>query len=309
VNSDTALSIELRNPSDTVHEFRFLAGDLIGLILPLDALQGPRGTEVRREVRCAEDTTFTVPPEMSRYVAFSEDGHRITMETTDDINCSFATSIDASAEGCSRVPLPGDWSQTDLLESKRIFNEAARSAVVGITDDPGRGLGGHSLIATSSRLRSERTGQSAIYSPSALGLEYAAGPDSLFSLVLNGDLVLMSAYGEGYNQPDSIRLEVHNPTSTSVTLKMPSGTVFEQLDPNSSVQNLILKIEVVVTIAPNDSMTLSGHGMCANQTGDAPGGERILITPFRLTDSDSLMSRPGREQDDLWERTGRTGRM
>ena len=231
------------------------------------------------------------------------------METTDDINCSSTTSIDASAEGCFRVPLPGNWSQADLLATKRAFIEAARSAVDGITVDPDRGLGGLSLIATSSRLRSERTGQGAIYSPPALGLEYAAEPDSLFSLVLNGDLDLVSAYGEGFNQPDSIRLEVHNPTSTSVSLKIPSGTVFEQLDQNSSVQNLILKIELVVSIAPNDSLTLCGHGMCANQTGDVPAGERVLVTPFRLTDSDSLMSRSGHEQGDLWEKTGRTGRM
>ena len=306
----SALLIELRNPSDTVREFRFTAGDFLGHTLHrFEVPQRPRATEERCEVRCAEDTTFTVPPETIRYVAFSEDGHRITTETTDDINCSSTTSIDASTEGCFHVPLPGNWSQIELLASKRAFNEAARSVVGGISDDPDKGLGGHSLIATSSRLRSERTGQSAIYSPAALGLEYAAEPDSLYSLVLNGDLVLVRADGEGFNQPDSIRLEIQNPTSSPVSLRIPSGTVFEQLDPNSSVQNLILKIEVAVTIAPNDGMTLSGHGMCANQTGDAPGGERILITPFRLSDSDSLMSRPGREQDDLWGRTGRTGRM
>ena len=295
-----AIILELRNPSDETHTFHFREGARVG-----------RSPSTGRQIRAAEATSFTVPAQSSRWVAFSLNGSLVTTHTIDDIQVTSASEIIASEGNTSVVTLPNHWASANLDVARTAFDQACRNHIQGITEDVERGIGGYRLMSTFSRLRSERTGQCGIYSPAALGFEYDGSQESLHHHLLNDHLRLVEAYGQGYDQPDAIRLELTNTTTQPIHLRMQPGTAFEQRDKQSNQQNVVLKDEIDVTILPGESTTVTAHGMCANRTGASPDGH-LLVTPFRLMNANNIMSRRGSEQHDLWSRTdtnGRQGRM
>jgi hypothetical protein len=295
-----AIVLELRNPTDETHTFHFGEGARVG-----------RSPSTGQQIRASAAINFTVPAQSSRWVAFSSTGNLITTHTIDDIQVIPATEIIATEGNTSIVELPNHWASANLETARNAFDMACREHMEGITEDSQRGIGGYRLMSTFSRLRSERTGRCGIYSPNALGFEYDESQESLHHHLLNDHLRLVEAYGQGYDRPDAIRLELTNTTTQPIHLRMQPGTAFEQRDKQSNQQNVVLKDEIDVTILPGESTTVTAHGMCANRTGAPPDGH-LLVTPFRLMDANNIMSRRGSEQHDLWSRTdtnGRQGRM
>ncbi len=293
---NNAIVLELRNPSDEVHTFRFGEGARIGRL--------PSNGNI---VHNAETITFSVPAQSSRWVAFSSTGELITPHTIDDIQVTATERIIADEYNTTYVPLPSHWASADLSDARNAFYSACRSNLQGIQERPDLGIGGYTLMATFSRLRSERTGRGGVYSPTALGFEYDNSGNSLHNHLLNGDLVLHEAYGKGFNHSDSIRLELTNTSDRDIQLHMVAGTAFEQRYGHTlNQQNVVLRDDVEVTILPGESATITAHGMCANRTGASPDGH-LLVTPFRLMDASTIMGRGGREQNDLWARTDTNG--
>lgn len=297
---NNALIIELRNPSDETHIFRFDAGARVGRM--------PSNGNI---VMSANAISFSVPGRSSRWVGFTHTGELVTPQSIDDIYSTETDCIVAEEGNTTHVSLPNNWATADLPVARRAFYEASKNHIHGIYDEPERGLGGYRLMATFSRLKSERTGQCAIYSPNALGFDYDNSVNGLHHHLVNGNLTLDEAYGRGYNCADSIRLELTNNTDRDIELSMAPGTAFEQVDQMSNQQNVVLRDEIEVTILPGDTATITAHGMCANQSGGSPNGA-LLATPFRLMDASNIMNRSGDAQRDLWARTdttGTTGRM
>ena len=297
---NNAIVLELRNPSDEVHTFRFGEGARIGRL--------PSNGNI---VHNAETITFSVPAQSSRWVAFSHTGELVTPQSIDDINSTETNCIVAEEGNTTHVPLPNHWATATLDVARRAFYDASRNHIQGIYDEPERGLGGYRLMATFSRLKSERTGQCAIYSPNALGFDYDNSTNGLHHHLVNGNLTMDEAYGRGYDCADSIRLELTNNTNRDIRLCMAPGTAFEQVDQMSSQQNVVLRDEIEVTILPGNTATITAHGMCVNQSGGPPNG-RLLATPFRLMGASNIMNRSESAQRDLWARTdttGTTGRM
>ncbi|PDH27267.1 MAG: hypothetical protein CND85_01520 [Marine Group II euryarchaeote MED-G33] len=299
---NNAIVLELRNPSDEVHTFRFGEGARIGRL--------PSNGNI---VHNAETITFSVPAQSSRWVAFSSTGELVTPHSIDDIQATTTNRIIADEGNTTYVPLPAHWVTANLEDARDAFTHACRSSIQGVHEDHNLGIGGYALMATFSRLRSERTGQCGVYSPNALGFEYDNNNDSLHNHLLNGNLVMDEAYGSGFDSSDSIRLELSNTTDRNIRLCMAPGTAFEQRDRHAqNQQNVVLRDEVEVTILPGESATITAHGMCANRTGASPDGH-LLATPFRLMNASNFMGREGREQSDLWARTDTTnphrGRM
>ncbi len=297
---NNALVLELRNPSDETHIFRFDAGARVGRM--------PSNGNI---VLSAEAVSFSVHGQSSRWVAFTHTGELATPQSIDDIYSTETDCIVAGEDNTTHVPLPNNWATAPLNEARRAFYGASREHIQGIHDEPDRGLGGYRLMATFSRLKSERTGQCAIYSPNALGFDYDNSVNGLHHHLVNGNLTLDEAYGQGYDHADSIRLELTNNTEGKIRLCMAPGTAFEQVDQMSSQQNVVLRDEIEVTILPGDTATITAHGMCANSSGGSPNGE-LLATPFRLMGASNIMNRDGNAQDDLWARTDTTwgtGRM
>ena len=100
---NNAIVLELRNPSDEVHTFRFGEGARIGRL--------PSNGNI---VHNAETITFSVPAQSSRWVAFSSTGELVTPHSIDDIQATTTNRITADEGNTTYVPLPAHWVQQIL---------------------------------------------------------------------------------------------------------------------------------------------------------------------------------------------------
>ena len=175
------------------------------------------------------------------------------------------------------------------------FRRAVRRHVTDI--EGGQGLGGYGCLATMSQKKSTHTKTRAIYSPAALGLERVQGQDTLFDLVLQQKIAVVSISGHGYDKADSIRMKIKNTTAQHVRLFVPARTVFEQEATDPNAQDLMLRDPVEQRLTPGKTSSIEAHGLCMDEGRKEPDGETLLLTPW-------ILSIEVATQDELWHITG-----
>ena len=188
------------------------------------------------------------------------------------------------------------WPVSRSENNHQGFQRAVRRRVTDIEE--GQGLGGYGCLATMSRKKSDQTKTPAIYSPAALGLRRVQeDEDTLFRLVVQQKIAIVSISGHGHNSEDSIQVDVRNKTSQSVRFSIPAHTVFEQeaLDPEA--QDLLLKDPVKVVLSPNEGKSIKAYGLCMDRGRDSPSGQALLLTPWVLS------SMGVADQTELWRMT------
>ena len=175
------------------------------------------------------------------------------------------------------VRWPVDTSEKD----HRVYRRAVRRHVTAIAEGPG--LGGYGCLATMSRKKSSQTRTPAIYSPAALGLGMVQEEGTLYGLVVQQKIAVVSISGHGYDRADSIRVEVRNKTAESIRFLVPAGTVFEQETHDPEAQDLMLRDAVEETLSPSETKSIGAYGLCLDEAGGEPSGERLLLTPWILS--------------------------
>lgn len=191
----------------------------------------------------------------------------------------------------SMVRWPVDRSEN----SHQGFRRAVRRRITDIGE--GQGLGGYGCLATMSQKKSDRTKTPAIYSPAALGLRRSREEDTLFGLVVQQKIAIVSISGHDYDRKDSIRVEVRNKTAQSVRFLIPACTVFEQKALDPKAQDLLLKDPVKVVLSPNEEKSIKAYGLCMDESRPAPNGQALLLTPWVLSSTGVA------NQDELWRVT------
>jgi hypothetical protein len=78
-----------------------------------------------------------------------------------------------------------------------------------------------------------------------------------------GDGVTVEFKGTGYNSDSSLTCVVHNQSPNKVTLRLRAGRVLVPTD-GALLQNLILKSEYVIVVAPSAKVTKSVFAFCGN---------------------------------------------
>ena len=144
-----------------------------------------------------------------------------------------------------------------------------------------------------SRKKSAQTGTPAIYSPAALGLRRVQEEGTLFGLVVQKRIAVVSISGHGYDSEDSIQIKVRNKTVQSVRFVIPASTVFEQEAHDPAAQDLMLRDAVDETLSPNETKLFGAYGLCMDGDRPSPSGEALLLTPWTLSTSVDA-------QDELW---------
>ena len=188
------------------------------------------------------------------------------------------------------------WPVSRSENSHQGFRRAVRRRVTDIEE--GQGLGGYGCLATMSQKKSDQTKTPAIYSPAALGLSRVQeDEDTLFRLVVQQKIAIVSISGHGHDREDSIQVEVKNKTAQSVRFSIPAHTVFEQeaLDPKA--QDLLLKDPVKVVLSPNEAKSIKAYGLCMDEGRTSPSGQALLLTPWVLS------SMGVADQTELWRMT------
>ena len=185
------------------------------------------------------------------------------------------------------VRWPVDTSEND----HRGFRRAVRRRVTDIEE--GQGLGGYGCLATMSEKKSVQTGRPAIYSPAALGLRRVQEESTLFSLVVQQKVAILSITGHDFDKPDSIRVEIKNKTAQQVHFVVPRHTVFEQEAHVPRAQDLLLRDPVDGVLSPNETKSFAVCGLCMDEERARPSGEALLLTPW-------ILSTNVAEQKELW---------
>lgn len=187
----------------------------------------------------------------------------------------------------SSVRWPIDVSEED--------HQGIRSAVRRrITDvGEGQGLGGYGCLARMSQKKSSQTKTSAIYSPAALGLRKMQEEGTLYGLVVQQKIAIVSISGHGYDRADSIRVEVRNKTADSVHFLVPAGAVLEQEAHDPEAQDLMLRDSIEETLSPGETKLIEAHGLCMDGARAEPSGEALLLTPW-------ILSTNVHKQAELW---------
>ena len=187
------------------------------------------------------------------------------------------------------------WPVDLTEEDHQGFRHAVRRRITGIEE--GQGLGGYGCLATMSQKKSAQTDTPAVYSPPALGLQRVQELDTLFDLVVQQKIAIVSIIGHGHNSKDSIRVEVRNETTRPVRFSIPAHTVFEQESSEPEAQDLLLKDPVKAVLSPNETKLIKAYGLCMDRDRDSPSGQALLLTPWVL----SSVRMAG--QDELWRMT------
>lgn len=214
-------------------------------------------------------------------------------------------SIHGNDSQALRWPVDREWVRLDKAESYRLFKEKIRGHVKGVEDHPW--LGGHGILATMSRKKSEQTGEVAAYSPAALGLRRTVGDTDLYNLVAQGKLRIGSIKGEGHDRADAIRIEVTNHTERRISLRIAVGTVFEQKDA-PDVQDLVVRQPLEEVVEAGKRQLIKAYGLCMDQGGVSPSGEALLLTPWLLAVEPRMMADEVNSQRQVWDVTeGRVG--
>lgn len=186
------------------------------------------------------------------------------------------------------------WPVDRSEDSHQGFRRAVRRRVTDIEE--GQGLGGYGCLATMSRKKSDQTKTPAIYSPAALGLRRVQEEDTLFGLVVQQKVAIVSINGHGHNRNDSIRVEVRNNTAQSVRFLVPAHTVFEQEAHDPEAQDLMLRDSVDEILSPNGTKSIGAYGLCMDKERASPSRQALLLTPW-------ILSANVADQDELWDVT------
>lgn len=189
-----------------------------------------------------------------------------------------------------------EWVDLDKGDSYRRFKEKIRRHVRGLDDRPW--LGGHGVLATMSRKKSEQTGEVAAYNPAALGLRRTTDATDLYNLVVQGKLAIDSIKGQGLNK-DSIQIQVTNVTPERINLHLAVGTVFEQQDA-PDVQDLVVRRPLEKSVEAGKDRLIKAYGLCMDEGGRSPNGEALLLTPWLLAVEPRLMADDVDSQDEIW---------
>ena len=188
------------------------------------------------------------------------------------------------------VHWPVDISENDDRE----FRRTVRRRITDIEE--GQGLGGYGCLATMSEKKSVQTGKLAVYSPAALELRRVQEEGTLFSLVVQQKVVILSITGRGFDKPDSIRVEVRNKMAQPVRFVVPKYTVFEQEAHVPRAQDLLLRDPVDGVLLPNETKSFAVWGLCMDAKRARPSGEALLLTPW-------ILSTNVAKQEELWDVT------
>lgn len=215
-----------------------------------------------------------------------------------------SASIHSKDSQALRWRVPKEWVSLDKAESYERFKEKIRDHVKGVEDRPW--LGGHGVLATMSRKKSEQTGEVAAYSPAALGLRRTVDNTDLYNLVAQGKLRIDSIKGEGL-RVDAIQIEVANHTERRISLRIAVGTVFEQKDA-PDVQDLVVGQPQEEVVEAGKKQLIKAYGLCMDQGGASPSGEALLLTPWLLAVEPRMMADEVNSQRQVWDVTeGRVG--
>ena len=179
-------------------------------------------------------------------------------------------------------------------EDHRGFQQAVRRRITDIGE--GQGLGGYGCLARMSQKKSAHTETPAIYSPSALGLRRVQEEDTLFGLVVQQKITIVSIIGDGFDSSDSIRVEIKNETAQPVHFLIPANTVFEREALVPRVQDLMSRDPVDEILSPNETKVVTAWGLCMDEELDPPTGQALLLTPW-------ILSANVADQDQLWDVT------
>jgi len=95
-----------------------------------------------------------------------------------------------------------------------------------------------------------------------------------------------------------VKFSLRNPTSAPVTATIPSGSVFEVVDPPSRVQNLLTATPTTIVVPAGGVRVVEIDSWCMNRSFSAPRGTPMRATPFRGT-------RQYSSQDEVWGDLGR----
>ena len=276
---------------------------------------------VTRQLADGTELRLTVDPRPGGQARHAQDTHGIPRSLAASSNRGVASLLvssgrpireisselapnDASIHGddgrALRWRVPSEWVRLDKAASYRRFKEKIRAHVRGIEDRPW--LGGHGVLATMSRKKSEQTGEVAAYSPAALGLRRTTDATDLYNLVVQGKLEIDSIKGQGLNKADAIQIQVTNRTRERINLHLAVGTVFEQQDA-PDVQDLVVRCPLEQSVEAGKDRLIKAYGLCMDKGGSSPSGEAMLLTPWLLAVEPRMMAHDVNSQKEVWAAT------
>lgn len=279
------------------------------------------GVVVTRQLADGTELRLTVDPRSGGQARHAQDTHGIPRSLAASNNRGVVSPLvssgrpireisselapdDASIHGndgtALRWRVPSEWVRLDKAASYRRFKEKIRVHVRGIEDRPW--LGGHGVLATMSRKKSEQTGEVAAYSPAALGLRRTTDATDLYNLVVQGKLAIDSIKGQGLNRADSIQIQVTNRTRERINLHLAVGTVFEQQDA-PDVQDLVVRHPLEQSVEAGKDRLIKAYGLCMDKGGSPPNGEALLLTPWLLAVEPRMMADDVNSQKEVWAAT------
>ena len=198
-----------------------------------------------------------------------------------------------------RDPRPAHWPlHRDVgagTGSRAAWLRAARATFVDLPCDPSRHVGGYQILAEHSRLRSERTGQVALYSPAGLNLDIDDHPRSLAALALSGCIDVEEIAG-GLGER-ATRLRLHNVTDTPVVVHIARGVLFESK--SWGTQNVTATEEVEIAIGAGETVLWQLSTACVNRSLAPPMAQAMRATALRLVDRGGTFA----DQESVWRVT------
>lgn len=94
--------------------------------------------------------------------------------------------------------------------------------------------------------------------------------------------------------PHEIDLEVQNQTDHPATFTIPKGQVFENAEPHTEVQNLVISEDATVVVPAHATQTARLPAFCLNRQLSTPTGQPANVTPLRVRFAFS-------DQNSLWQ--------
>lgn len=253
--------------------------DLVSLILAL--------TE---ELELDHQSQFAVGQELigRAFAHASQIEQTVRAPTLGEIESAQARRLSPKDRTAAHMPVEqrSDW---DGQQGQQSYVDHARRYIPGL-DEREDTLGGYVSIADLSRRRSEQTGKWAVYNGPALGILHTSDQSSLYELVRRDRIQIQGIHGHGYDEADSVRINIFNPGSR-ILVRVERGTIFERRL-TDAIQNLSVKDEVTAWVNTGE-YELKAFGLCMDQSASAPSGQPMLLTPW-------VLRRNINGQDDLW---------
>lgn len=255
-------------------------------------------------LRSTEAVTLQLPPMSQREITFDENGKPIIDGCIQDLTITDeheeGTPLDHHSRRRERTRIVHDGRQ----QRPELFYSQTQTLYPNLTEDNNRFLGGVQLLAQFSHLRSVRDNTTAIYTPAALNMNYESRTDSLYHAASTGQVEIESVIGDGHDSANAITMSINNPGQQPVRMVVPQGTMFEQQSWNG-MQNLVVKEDVWIDIAPGQTGTFPLPAFCANNTGGSPRNNVMNLTPFVFNDMGGSFN----DQQAMWRTTDSNRRV